>query len=154
MRCPRCRADDTKVIDSREAEEGAAIRRRRSCGQCSHRFTTYERLEGAPLMVVKTSGGRQPFDRMKIITGVSAAAKGRPVTREQIETLAEDVEDQLRVHQGDITTTLIGHAVLERLRALDEVVYLRFASVYKSFDAAADFQRELVLLKKLQSAPA
>lgn len=154
MRCPRCRADDTKVIDSREAEEGAAIRRRRSCVQCSHRFTTYERLEEVPLMVVKTSGGRQPFDRMKIIAGVSAAGKGRPVTREQIEVLAEEVEDELRPHQGDITTTLIGHAVLERLRALDEVVYLRFASVYKNFDAAADFQRELVLLEKLQSSPA
>ncbi len=154
MRCPRCRADDTKVIDSREADDGAAIRRRRSCVQCSHRFTTYERLEEAPLMVVKTGGGRQPFDRSKIIAGVSAAAKGRPVTREQIELLAEEVEDQVRVHQGDITSAVIGHAVLDRLRALDEVVYLRFASVYKAFDGASDFQRELVLLKKLQSSPA
>lgn len=154
MRCPRCRADDTKVIDSREAEEGAAIRRRRSCGQCSHRFTTYERLEEAPVMVVKAGGGRQPFDRSKIIAGVSAAAKGRPVTREQIETLAEEVEEQVRGHQGDLTSAVIGHAVLDRLRALDEVVYLRFASVYKGFDGASDFQRELVLLKKLQSSPA
>lgn len=154
MRCPRCRADDTKVIDSREAEDGAAIRRRRSCVQCSHRFTTYERLEEAPLMVVKSGGGRQPFDRAKIIAGVSAAGKGRPITREQIELLAEEVEEHVRAHQGDITSAVIGHAVLDRLRALDEVVYLRFASVYKAFDGASDFQRELVLLEKLQSSPA
>ena len=154
MRCPRCRADDTKVIDSREAEEGAAIRRRRSCVQCSHRFTTYERLEEAPLMVIKAGGGRQPFDRTKIIAGVSAASKGRPVTRAQIQFLAEAVEDQVRIHPGDLTSAVIGHAVLDGLRALDEVVYLRFASVYKAFDGASDFQRELVLLEKLQSSPA
>jgi transcriptional repressor NrdR len=162
MRCPSCSADDTKVIDSRESDEGTAIRRRRSCGQCQHRFTTYERLEPqpintAPLVVTKSSGGRQPFDRHKIVTGVAAAAKGRPVTLEQIEQLAEDVEDDVRGpsgRAGEITTAAIGHAVLERLRLLDEVVYLRFASVYKGFDGVADFQRELVLLEKLQSSPA
>lgn len=154
MRCPRCHADDTKVIDSREAEEGAAIRRRRSCLQCQHRFTTYERLEEAPLMITKSSGGRQPFDRMKIVVGVSAAGKGRPISAEQIEQLAEEVEDELRLASGEITSAVVGLAVLDRLRQLDEVVYLRFASVYKGFDAAADFQRELVLLKKMQSSPA
>jgi transcriptional repressor NrdR len=154
MRCPRCRADDTKVIDSRESDEGAAIRRRRACPQCSHRFTTYERLETAPLMVTKSSGVRQPFDRAKITAGIAAAGKGRPITAEQIEHLAEAVEDEIRLMTGDVTSERIGLAVLERLRALDDVVYLRFASVYKGFDAAAGFQRELVLLKKLQSAPA
>lgn len=154
MRCPSCHADDTKVIDSREAEEGAAIRRRRQCLQCSSRFTTYERLEEAPLMVVKTSGHRQPFDRAKIVSGVAAAGKGRPVSMDQFLVLAEEVEDEMRALPGDVTTTVIGHAVLERLRCLDEVVYLRFASVYKAFDAAADFQAELVLLEKLQSSPA
>ncbi len=153
MRCPICSADDTKVIDSREADEGTAIRRRRSCTQCQQRFTTYERIDEVPLVVVKTSGGRQPFDRCKIVAGVSAAAKGRPVTVEQIERLAEDVEDELRVghRSGELTTAAIGHAVLDRLRVLDEVAYLRFASVYKGFDGAADFHRELVLLEKLQS---
>ena len=154
MRCPSCHADDTKVVDSREAEDGAAIRRRRQCLQCTSRFTTYERLEEAPLVVVKTNGDRQPFDRSKIVAGIVAAGKGRPVSVEQFETLAEEVEDEMRSRPGDVTTTAIGHAVLERLRCLDEVLYLRFASVYKSFDAAADFQRELVLLEKLQSSPA
>jgi transcriptional repressor NrdR len=158
MRCPSCSADDTKVIDSREAEEGSTIRRRRSCTSCLHRFTTYERLEEVPLFVTKTNGGRQPFDRRKIVSGVAAAAKGRPVTGDQIERLAEDVEDDVRAtpgaRGGEITTAEIGHAVLDRLRLLDEVAYLRFASVYKGFDGAADFHRELVLLEKLQSSPA
>jgi len=105
-------------------------------------------------MVVKTNGDRQPFDRAKIVAGVAAAGKGRPVRIDQIELLAEEVEDEMRARPGDVTSTAVGHAVLERLRGLDEVVYLRFASVYKSFDAAADFQRELVLLEKLQSSPA
>jgi len=150
MRCPRCHVDDTKVIDSREAEDGAAIRRRRSCVACSHRFTTYERLEEVPLTVVKSDGGREPFDRAKLISGVSAACKGRPVSSEQIEQLAESVEDEVRVRGPEVPTSAVGVEVLDRLRRLDEVAYLRFASVYKSFDAAADFQRELVLLKKLQ----
>ena len=150
MRCPRCRVDDTKVIDSREADDGSAIRRRRSCGACGHRFTTYERLEEVPLMVSKSGGGREPFDRAKVIAGVSAACKGRPVSAEQIEQLGEAIEEHARMQGSDITAAEIGMAVLDRLRALDEVAYLRFASVYKDFDAAADFQRELVLLKKLQ----
>jgi transcriptional repressor NrdR len=152
MRCPRCRADDTKVIDSRESDEGASIRRRRSCLQCSHRFTTYERLEEVRLMVTKSSGARQPFDRTKIVAGVAASGKGRPVTTDQIHQMAEAVEDEMRLEMGEVTTAVVGRAVLERLRVLDEVMYLRFASVYKGFDAAADFQRELMLLEKLQKA--
>ncbi len=158
MRCPSCSADDTKVIDSREAEEGAAIRRRRSCTQCQQRFTTYERLEpqwvaAPPLVVSKSSGARQPFDRLKIVAGVSSAAKGRPVTLEQIEHLAEEVEDVVRAgaRAGEVTSADVGLAVLDRLRVLDDVAYLRFASVYKGFDGVADFHRELVLLEKLQS---
>lgn len=150
MRCPRCQVDDTKVIDSRESEEGAAIRRRRVCGSCSHRFTTYERLEEVPLMVAKSNGGREPFDRVKLIAGVSAACKGRPVSAEQIEHLAEAIEDEVRLRGPEVPTAAIGVEVLDRLRSLDEVAYLRFASVYKGFGDAADFQRELVLLKKLQ----
>ncbi len=153
MRCPSCHANDSKVIDSREADEGASIRRRRSCLQCQGRFTTYERIEEVPLVVVKSDGTRQPFDRAKVIAGISAAAKGRPVAAEAIEQIAEEVEDAARLHGGDVPSRVVGLAVLERLRSLDEVVYLRFASVYKSFDAAADFQRELVLLEKMQSQP-
>jgi transcriptional repressor NrdR len=150
MRCPKCHADDTKVIDSREAEDGAAIRRRRSCVACQQRFTTYERLEEVPLTVVKTNGQREPFDRAKIIAGVAAACKGRPVGAEQIEQLGETIEEHARLSGPEVASTEIGVEVLDRLRGLDEVAYLRFASVYKGFDAAADFQRELVLLKKLQ----
>ena len=150
MRCPKCQVDDTKVIDSREAEDGHAIRRRRSCLSCAARFTTYERLEEVPLMVCKTHGGREPFDRAKVVAGITAASKGRPVTHEQIEALAERVEDHARLQGSEISTAALGLEVLEGLRRVDEVAYLRFASVYKNFDAAADFQRELVNLKKLQ----
>jgi transcriptional repressor NrdR len=153
MRCPSCHTNDSKVIDSREADEGMSIRRRRSCLQCNQRFTTYERIEEVPLVVLKSNGQRQPFDRAKIVAGIAAAAKGRPVAPEALDQLAEDVEDEMRLLGNEITTQTVGRAVLERLRSLDEVVYLRFASVYKGFDAAADFQRELVLLKKLQANP-
>ncbi len=150
MRCPKCEVDDTKVIDSREASEGTAIRRRRSCSACQHRFTTYERLEEVPLVVLKSNGAREPFDRLKLNAGVAAACKGRPVTVEQIEQLSEAIEDDLRLRGSDVSTADIGHEVLDRLRVLDEVAYLRFASVYKGFDEPADFKREMVLLKKLQ----
>ncbi|HUC32942.1 MAG TPA: transcriptional regulator NrdR [Ilumatobacteraceae bacterium] len=152
MRCPQCRADDTKVIDSREAEDGSAIRRRRACGTCAYRFTTYERLDEVPLLVSKSNGSREPFDRAKLIAGVSAACKGRPVSAEQIELLADALEEHVRVQGPEVASAEIGLEVLDHLRGLDEVAYLRFASVYKDFDAAADFQRELVLLKKLQQS--
>lgn len=151
MHCPVCRHDDTKVIDSRPADEGAAIRRRRSCPECSYRFTTYESLEGAPLMVLKRSGGRQPFDRAKVADGIRSACKGRPVPDEMVDELAEAVEDDVRLEAAagkDVTSSLVGHCVLERLRTVDEVAYMRFASVYKNFDDASDFRRELALLKK------
>ncbi|HEX9258259.1 MAG TPA: transcriptional regulator NrdR [Acidimicrobiales bacterium] len=148
MRCPVCRADDTKVIDSRAAEDGAAIRRRRLCTACNERFTTYERMEEVPLVVVKRSGDREPFDRDKVVVGVRAAAKGRPVTDEQLDALAVEVEDAMRLEGPEVTSAQVGLAVLDALRDLDEVAYLRFASVYKEFDEAADFQRELTLLAK------
>lgn len=149
MHCPRCRADDTKVVDSRETNDGAAIRRRRECISCQHRFTTFERCEHAPLTVVKSDGSKQPFDAAKIVAGVSAASKGRPVSADQVGQLAEDVEEALRLKGTDATSAEVGVEVLERLRALDDVAYLRFASVYKGFDGAEDFHRELVLLEKL-----
>jgi len=139
------------VIDSRLADEGSAIRRRRLCSQCSHRFTTYERLEELPLMVVKTHGGRELFDRSKVMTGVMSACKGRPVSLEQLQALSMAVEDEARLHGNEVSSAAVGLAVLDRLRELDEVAYVRFASVYKSFDAARDFVEELQLLHKLQS---
>jgi len=151
MHCPSCHFDDTKVIDSRVADEGTAIRRRRLCPQCQHRFTTFERLEELPLVVVKSTGGREPFDRAKVTAGVQAACKGRPVTQAQIDGLSESVEDEVRLQGNEVSSAAVGLAVLDRLRRLDEVAYLRFASVYKNFDAAGDFVEELQLLQKLQS---
>jgi transcriptional repressor NrdR len=146
VRCPLCLTPDTRVVDSRTAEEGAAIRRRRACQSCGHRFTTYERLEEVPITVVKRSGGREPFDRAKIIVGVRLAATGRPVTAEQLDLLAADVEDAVRLGGAEVSSDLIGATVLQGLRKLDEVAYLRFASVHKSFDDVEDFQREARLL--------
>ena len=148
MHCPSCSFDDTKVIDSRLSEEGGAIRRRRSCTQCGYRFTTYERLEEVALNVLKRGGGKQPFDRRKMMAGIPAAVKGRPVGDEMIMEIAERIEDALRLEGGDVTSNQVGHAVLEQLRLIDEVAYMRFASVYKNFDDATDFKRELALLKK------
>jgi transcriptional repressor NrdR len=148
VHCPSCSFDDTKVIDSRLSEEGGAIRRRRSCTQCGYRFTTYERLEEVALNVVKRGGGKQPFDRLKMMAGIQAAVKGRPVGDEMIMEIAERIEDALRLDGGDVTSNQVGHAVLEQLRLIDEVSYMRFASVYKNFDDAADFKRELALLEK------
>jgi transcriptional repressor NrdR len=149
VRCPVCRADDTKVVDSRASEDGAAIRRRRQCIACNERFTTYERLEELPLMIVKRSGEREPFDPRKVVAGVRSAAKGRPISNEAIDALAEAVEDRLRVAGSDATSTDVGLAVLDELRHLDDVAYVRFASVYKNFDGVDDFRRELQMLAKV-----
>ena len=151
--CPACQADETKVVDSRVAEEGAAVRRRRQCLSCGHRFTTFERVDEVPLVVVKSDATRRPFDRTKIALGVAAASKGRAVDEARIDQLALAVEDEMRLHGGEVTSAQIGVAVLERLRTIDEVAYLRFASVYKDFDVAADFHREIELLSKLGGAP-
>jgi transcriptional repressor NrdR len=148
VRCPWCQSLDDKVVDSRLAEEGGAIRRRRECLACGQRFTTYERVEGAPLWVVKRSGAREPFDRAKVAAGVRAAAKNRPVNEDDIEELAAEVEDLLRVEGSEVSSQKVGAAVLERLRQLDEVAAVRFASVYKGFEHPSDFAREVGLLAK------
>jgi transcriptional repressor NrdR len=150
VHCPSCRAADTKVVDSRLAQEGASVRRRRQCLSCAHRFTTFERVDEVRLVVLKSNGVTEPFDRSKIAHGVRSATKGRSVSDDQIAQLAVDVEDEIRLGGGgEVSSGRLGLAVLERLRTLDEVAYLRFASVYKNFDAAADFQSELELLRKL-----
>lgn len=130
------------------ADDGSSIRRRRECTACGHRFTTFERLEEQPLVIAKRSGDKVPFDRSKIEAGLRAAAKGRPLTDEQIGGLAGSVEDHLRLVGGEATTEQVGLAVLDGLRDLDQVAYVRFASVYKGFDDLKDFQREVRLLTK------
>ncbi|MGH9224167.1 MAG: transcriptional regulator NrdR [Acidimicrobiales bacterium] len=146
MRCPWCASLDDKVIDSRTADDGAAIRRRRECLACSRRFTTSERIVEVPTVVVKRSGGREAFSRAKLLAGMVAAVKNRPVTVEQLTAVAADIEESLRLEGAELTTARIGQEVLARLRQLDEVAYLRFASVYKGFEGAGDFQREADLL--------
>jgi transcriptional repressor NrdR len=135
-------------VDSRQAEDGDAIRRRRECLGCGRRFSTLERIQEVPLWVVKRTGLREPFDRAKVIEGVRAACKNRPVTDEQMEELAQGVEDALRAETTEPSSQQVGLAVLERLKALDDVAYLRFASVYKGFEDITDFQREVGLLTK------
>lgn len=148
VRCPSCQHDDTRVVDSRLAEEGAAIRRRRECTECSHRFTTFERVDHAPLTVVKSTGELQPFDRSKVVAGLVASTKGRAVSEPELEAMATRVEDVVRLRGSEVTSSDIGLAVLDELRDVDEVAYLRFASVYKQFDGAGDFHREIELLEK------
>ena len=148
MRCPWCGHDQDKVVDSRPAERGDAIRRRRQCLSCGRRFTTYERLEEAPLVVVKRTGQREPFDRAKIVAGIRSAAKNRPVGDEQLEAIGAEVEEAVRLEGPEVASELVGRAVLDRLRELDEVAYLRFVSVYKGFEDLTDFEREVVLLTR------
>ena len=148
VRCPACASLDDKVVDSRVADDGAAIRRRRECLTCGRRFTTFERLEEVAFTVVKRSGHREPFDRAKVVAGIGAATKNRPVTDAQMEAVAAEIEEELRLVGPEVTTEQVGLAVLDRLRDLDEVAYMRFASVYKGFEDLEDFEREVGMLTK------
>lgn len=151
VRCPYCHEVEDKVVDSRVAESGAAIRRRRECLGCGRRYTTFERVEEAALVVVKRSGAREPFDRRKVVDGIRRATKNRPISAGEIEAVALAVEEQVRESGPEIGTELVGRAVLDQLRTLDPVSYLRFASVYKGFDDVTDFEREVGLLQKTTS---
>ena len=147
MRCPYCRANDDKVVDSRLAEEAAAIRRRRECLACGRRFTTYERVEEVPLLISKRSGAIEPFDAAKLRSGIERAASGR-LDAAAVDQLVGDVEEGLRAIGGEVPSDKVGMAVLEGLRVRDHVAYLRFASVYKGFEDLADFEREVGELQK------
>ncbi len=147
MRCPLCGHEETKVIDSRESDAGDAIRRRRECLGCQQRFTTYERREEVPLMVVKKNGDREPFDRNKLFRGLAVAVTKRNVTSEQLDELIDEVEAELHDHKLEIPSKKLGDLVLRRLRNLDRVAYVRFASVYKDFQDLDEFTRELKELK-------
>ena len=145
MRCPFCRSSDSRVVDSREVDEGQAIRRRRSCTQCNRRFTT---VEEAVLAVVKRSGVTEPFSREKVIRGVSRACQGRPVDEHALAVLAQQVEESIRATGcAEIPSHEVGLAILGPLRELDEVAYLRFASVYRSFSSIEDFEKEIADLR-------
>jgi len=141
MHCPFCKNGDTRVLDSRVADDGTSIRRRRVCSECEKRFTTIEQMQ---LTVLKRSGASEPFSRDKAIAGVRKALKGRPVTEDALACLGQDVEDALRAAgSAEIASHEVGLAILEPLKKLDEVAYLRFASVYKSFESVNDFADEI-----------
>ncbi len=151
MHCPFCRHTDTKVLDSRVSDDGAAIRRRRACQSCEKRFTTVEQMQ---LMVLKRSGATEPFVREKAIHGVRKACKGRPVTEDQLQFLGQQVEDTLRCSgQAEFAAHEVGLAILTPLRQLDEVAYLRFASVYRAFESADDFAAEITMLRAERDIP-
>lgn len=149
MLCPACGAPTTRVIDSRPAEGGQTIRRRRECESCAHRFTTYERVE-PQLMVRKRDGRLEQFSTAKLVAGISAALADRPVSASSIRRLGEEVEASLGAGGAQVSSEDIGAEVLGRLRALDEVAYLRFASVYKDFQDAADFEKEVAALESAE----
>jgi len=146
VHCPYCRHPDSRVIDSRTADDGAAIRRRRSCPECGRRFTTQETVI---LMVAKRSGVTEPFSRDKIIRGVKRACQGRPVSEDKLAILAQQVEETIRARGlSEVPSHEVGVAVLGPLRELDEVAYLRFASVYRGFESLADFEEEIDALRQ------
>jgi transcriptional repressor NrdR len=147
VRCPFCRANDDKVVDSRLADESAAIRRRRECLACGRRFTTYERIEEVSLLIRKRAGAIEPFNAAKLRAGIERSATGR-LDAPTVDRLVADVEEELRAMGGEVASDRVGMAVLERLRALDHVAYLRFASVYKGFEDLSDFEREVGELQK------
>ena len=152
MKCPYCRADDDRVVDTRVAEDGFMIKRRRYCNVCNRRFTTYERIEVTNIRVIKRDGTRVPFDREKLRKGIERACWKRPVSEGQISALIARVETKIENDgENEIDTDYIGENVLACLRELDEVAYVRFASVYRKFDSVDDFSRELRSLLKEQS---
>ena len=152
MRCPWCGVDDDRVVDSRPADGGSAIRRRRQCAACGRRFSTYERVERVGLMVRKRDGTVEPFDREKLTSGIGKATKNRPVSSIELEGVVDRIEGRLRRKGPEVTSEQVGIEVLQALRKLDEVAYLRFASVYKDFQELTDFERELGTLLKREPA--
>jgi transcriptional repressor NrdR len=155
MRCPKCGNQDDKVIDSRATRDGASIRRRRECLGCSTRFTTYEIIEREGLMVLKRDGRREEFNREKLVMGIRRACQKRPVSPEAIETLVDRITQEISdQYEGEIPGLAIGERVMEGLRDLDKVAYVRYASVYRRFDEAVDFVQEVNKLQRRRDDPA
>lgn len=149
MRCPKCGCQDDKVVDSRASREGASIRRRRECLECQHRFTTYEEVERPRLMVVKRDDRREEFSREKLLSGISAAFSKRPVSLQDVEELAAKVADEIsNEFDGEVPANEIGLKVMDRIRDMDKVAYVRYASIYRRFEEMADF---LEAVKRLEA---
>lgn len=149
MKCPFCNAVDTKVIDSRPAEDNSSIRRRRQCENCGKRFTTYEKLETMPLMIIKKDRSRETYDRSKIESGIIHSCHKRPVSTQQIKKLIDEIENQIfNMEEKEVESSVIGELVMEKIKNLDEVAYVRFASVYREFKDVNTFMEELGKLLK------
>jgi transcriptional repressor NrdR len=149
MRCPFCGCLEDRVVDSRQAEDGASIRRRRACLACNRRFTTYEEVEEKPLMVVKHDNRREPFSREKLRAGIARACEKRPVSTVEIEALVDRVTGEMRIkYEKEVPSLEIGQAVMKKLRLLDQVAYVRFASVYRKFKDVTEFEKEIARLKR------
>jgi transcriptional repressor NrdR len=149
MRCPQCGHEDDKVVDSRPSQDGRAIRRRRECLKCAERFTTYEFVEQGTLVVLKSDGRREPFDRTKVLHGIKLACNKRPVTPKQMDTMTEEIETQIHATgKSELASSEIGEMVISKLREVDEVAYIRFASVYRDFQDMNEFFDELKRLRK------
>ncbi len=144
MKCPACGYEEDKVVDSRPAQDGLAIRRRRECLKCHERFTTYEYIEQGTLTVIKSNGQREPFDRYKLLYGIKLACNKRPISPKEIETIVDDLENQIKTRgKAEVTSQDIGELVMEKLRQTDEIAYVRFASVYRKFKDKAEFLEEM-----------
>ncbi|HOK80654.1 MAG TPA: transcriptional regulator NrdR [bacterium] len=154
MKCPYCGFMEDRVIDSRESEDGLQIRRRRECLRCEKRFTTYEEIEEKPLIVVKKDGRREKFNRDKIFNGIQRACEKRPVSTEQITTIVDEIEQELKQRfEKEVSSKDIGEMIIEKLRKLDEVAYVRFASVYRQFKDISEFQKEIENIKGTYHEP-
>ncbi|NLJ73268.1 MAG: transcriptional repressor NrdR [Syntrophomonadaceae bacterium] len=148
MRCPYCSEFESRVLDSRSSEDGTSIRRRRECNLCKKRFTTYERVEERPLLVIKKNGEREQFDREKLLNGITRACEKRPVSMEQIEKVVVEIERELRdTYEREVNSLIIGEKVMDKLQGLDEVAYVRFASVYRQFTDLNSFIKTIEQLK-------
>jgi transcriptional repressor NrdR len=149
MKCPYCQCDEDKVVDSRASRNGKAIRRRRECLSCAQRYTTYEYVETTPFTVVKHDGRRQPYDRQKVLAGLRMACIKRPVSSETIEQMADNIENQLQgAADGEVNARIIGELAMKQLHAVDEVAYVRFASVYRNFTEVKEFISEISVLQQ------
>jgi len=148
MKCPKCKAKTTRVLDSRETHEGKSTRRRRECPECKLRFTTFERIEHNNLIVIKRNESREPYVQEKVRKGIWRACEKRPVTQAQVDGIITDLEDRWRNYGKEVPSDVIGEGIMEELKKLDEVAYIRFASVYRSFKDVASFQEELEKLKE------
>lgn len=149
MRCPFCKVDNDKVVDSRQSSEGAVVRRRRECVACGKRFTTYERVEEAPLRVIKKDGSRAPFDREKIRHGIQRACEKRPVSEARIDEIVQSIDDEVsRKYEREVPTRVIGELIMQKLKEVDTVAYVRFASVYREFKDMSDFLETIEGVRK------